>query len=334
MCMSINNHPEYFIMIAQTKNLSAAAARLYVSQPYLSQYLIRLEKELNVKLFDRVSPLRLTKAGEIYYTYLQDMKNLTENFFSDLHDIDSRSTHIINLGLSPWRGSTLLPDILPIFFKKYRDIQIVLHEHPANELSGLVKDGYVDLAIMNSNLKNIDNMASQVIYHEKILLVANKNNEKTLELCRAIQEGWNNPLSVIEKERFILLNRGLIVSEQVHRYLSRHEIHPKFKIMTTNNTTAINLVGENIGFAFLIETGAGHAQKNPDLIFFDLKAPELTLPLIALYRQETKLSGAAQYFIEILGRVLKLANDIVTDTSEKKRGIRTKTRVKTNSPPR
>mgnify|MGYP000155395483 CR=1 FL=1 len=77
----MNNHPEYFIMIAQTKNLSAAAARLYVSQPYLSQYLIRLEKEFNVKLFDRTTPLRLTKAGEIYYNYLQDLRNLRENFF-------------------------------------------------------------------------------------------------------------------------------------------------------------------------------------------------------------------------------------------------------------
>ena len=59
----MNNHPEYFIMIVQTKSLSAAAARLYVSQPYLSQYLIRLEKEFNVKLFDRTTPLRLTNLN-------------------------------------------------------------------------------------------------------------------------------------------------------------------------------------------------------------------------------------------------------------------------------
>ena len=85
----------------QTKSLSAAAARLYVSQPYLSQYLIRLEKEFNVKLFDRTTPLRLTKAGEIYYNYLQDLRNLRENFFSDLHDLNSQSAHIMNLGVSP-----------------------------------------------------------------------------------------------------------------------------------------------------------------------------------------------------------------------------------------
>ena len=214
----MNKHPEYFIMIAQTKNLSAAAARLYVSQPYLSQYLIRLEKEFNVKLFDRTTPLRLTKAGEIYYNYLQDLRNLRENFFSDLHDLNSQSAHIMNLGVSPWRGSTLLPDILPDFFNKYPNIQVILHEHPANELSGLVKEGRVDLAIMNSNMKsvqkNTDNMISEVIYHEKILLVANKNNKKTAELSHAIQEGNKNLLKIKEDERFILLNRGLIVSEQ------------------------------------------------------------------------------------------------------------------------
>lgn len=305
----MNNHPEYFIMIVQTKSLSAAAARLYVSQPYLSQYLIRLEKEFNVKLFDRTTPLRLTKAGEIYYNYLQDLRNLRENFFSDLHDLNSQSAHIMNLGVSPWRGSTLLPDILPDFFNKYPNIQVILHEHPANELSGLVKEGRVDLAVMNSNMKSIqkntDNMISEVIYHEKILLVANKNNKKTAELSHAIQEGNKNLLKIIEDERFILLNRGLIVSEQVHRYLARQGIHPQCKIMTTNNTTAINLVGKNIGFAFLIETGAKHATKDPNLLFFDLGAPELSLPLIALYRFATKLSGAAKYFIEILIETLR-----------------------------
>ena len=83
----------------------------------------------NVKLFDRTTPLRLTKAGEIYYNYLQDLRNLRENFFSDLHDLNSQSAHIMNLGVSPWRGSTLLPDILPDFFNKYPNIQVILHEH-------------------------------------------------------------------------------------------------------------------------------------------------------------------------------------------------------------
>ena len=111
----------------------------------------------------------------------------------------------MNLGVSPWRGSTLLPDILPDFFNKYPNIQVILHEHPANELSGLVKEGRVDLAVMNSNMKsvqkNTDNMISEVIYHEKILLVANKNNKKTAELSHAIQEGNKNLLKIIEDER-------------------------------------------------------------------------------------------------------------------------------------
>ena len=54
----------YFITIAETLNITRAAERLLVSQPSLTQYLNRLEKELDIKLVDRqFTPLRLTEAG-------------------------------------------------------------------------------------------------------------------------------------------------------------------------------------------------------------------------------------------------------------------------------
>ena len=61
-----DRNPEYFLAIASEKSISKAAERLHISQPYLSQYVIHLEKEFGVRLLDRTkSPLALTAAGEI-----------------------------------------------------------------------------------------------------------------------------------------------------------------------------------------------------------------------------------------------------------------------------
>ena len=44
---------EYFIAIAEHHNLTRAAEALYVSQPTLTKYLHKLEKELGGKVFRR-----------------------------------------------------------------------------------------------------------------------------------------------------------------------------------------------------------------------------------------------------------------------------------------
>ena len=55
----------YIQTIAQEGSITAAARKLYISQPSLSQMLKQVEVELGTALFDRsVSPVHLTLAGE------------------------------------------------------------------------------------------------------------------------------------------------------------------------------------------------------------------------------------------------------------------------------
>ena len=46
-------NPEYFMAIVKERSISKAAERLYLSQPYLSQYLAKLESNLGAVLLDR-----------------------------------------------------------------------------------------------------------------------------------------------------------------------------------------------------------------------------------------------------------------------------------------
>ena len=107
-------NPEYFLTIAKERSISRAAERLYLSQPYLSQYLAKLEANLGVMLLDRShSPLRLTPAGEVFHAYLERQDYLDRQLVSDLRDLQNKKRPMLHIGVSPWRGSVLLPDILP-----------------------------------------------------------------------------------------------------------------------------------------------------------------------------------------------------------------------------
>lgn len=61
---------EYIIAIADYGNITKAAEALFITQSGLNQQLIRLEKELNIQLFERNKRhLHLTQAGEIYVNH-------------------------------------------------------------------------------------------------------------------------------------------------------------------------------------------------------------------------------------------------------------------------
>ena len=70
---------EYFIAIAEHHNLTRAAEALYVSQPTLTKYLHKLEKELGGKVFRRNGyQYDLTFLGQRYLDYNSNLNKLTD----------------------------------------------------------------------------------------------------------------------------------------------------------------------------------------------------------------------------------------------------------------
>ena len=64
---------KYFITVAEIKNITYAAQRLYTSQPTISRQIQMLEAELGYSLFNRRGkPLKLTEPGKILYEGMKE----------------------------------------------------------------------------------------------------------------------------------------------------------------------------------------------------------------------------------------------------------------------
>lgn len=76
---------DYILAVAEEQSFSKAAERLYMTQPSLSQSILKTEKKLGFKIFDRsTTPLTLTKQGEIYIDYAKRVKQLESSFMYDI----------------------------------------------------------------------------------------------------------------------------------------------------------------------------------------------------------------------------------------------------------
>lgn len=293
-------NPEYFIAIVKERSISKAAERLYLSQPYLSQYLAKLENTLDVMLLDRShNPLKLTAAGELFYAYLERQDYLDRQLVSDLRDLQDKKRPMLHIGVSPWRGATLLPDVLPLFARQYPDVQLVLHEAPVPELTQLAEGSVTDFCVMHIP-GDLTELTYELVMREHIFLIGHRNHP----LLRGLESTYDRPkhftdLRLLEHERIIMLPDDWRLSKLLYNTFSVLNVEPQNILITTNNTTAINLAAENMGFAFLQESGISRTPYLDRLACFTIGDPPLTCPTAVVYKKNGFLSPAARTFIDL-----------------------------------
>lgn len=95
------NHLYYFHLIAAEGSVAAAAQRLGVRQPTVSEQLKALEKTLGVALFERTTAgLKLTDAGRLAFEHTSVMFRAGERLVESLGRDDRDASATLRVGLS------------------------------------------------------------------------------------------------------------------------------------------------------------------------------------------------------------------------------------------
>jgi len=296
--MFVNRNPEYFLTIARERNFSRAAEQLFISQSSLSQHVAKLEEALGARLFDRSkNPIDLTQAGELYKSYLESSTFLYRRFQADLTQLSDASRQTVNIGFGTWRGSMLIPDILPGFLETHPQILVNLHEYPVSELLPRIRSGQVDFAVMNMSGDAMpEELVQEVIGYERILLVCRRD----LPAAKMLLEtgSVSSVPDALSTSRFIHLDPRLIIGKTVENYLNTRRIVPEGRLMTTNNRTLLRLAAEGLGYGFMVESGLQELPGQDRMALFDLGDQELLVPLTVLYKKGSYLSPWVQALIE------------------------------------
>jgi LysR family transcriptional activator of glutamate synthase operon len=271
---------EYFLMIAEEGSVSKAAERLYISQPSLSKYLKRLEKNVGVKLFYRDSyPLRLTDAGKLYLSYVKDIVQKEKRLTEDLAIIQNTETGVISIGITVWRSSIVLPIVLPKFKKQYPGIEVKVYEGSHQYMDSLMKLDKVDFSIFHRPNSYQDITFEHILY-EKILFCVNSNHPLLQGLGKKQSHNYvgsisNDDFMRFRSEPFILLMPGQNIRDITQNFLNKLGIEPNIVLETSNIVTAMNAVKTGLGVTFVPETVLHIPEQAQGLSFFTVDIPPL-----------------------------------------------------------
>lgn len=294
----------YILKIAELGSITKAAEKLYIAQPSLSRYISNLEKELNVKLFDRsVFPIKPTKAGEILIKYIHKSEKLKEELIESLNEFNINKPTEIKIGIVPWRIPVFLPRVAPEFSKLYPNVTVTITEDVSNTLEALVEKDIIDTCIINGPIKN-ENLEFQVLNSEKVILVAPQNIKAVKNYYDFIHSRYLKDvvnLKDFENERFIILKNNYRLGKITREIFRYHKINPYKITEVTNMNTAMSMASVGLGVTFMPESGISLQERAVNRpLYFSIGKPDFTFPLIIAYRREKYENEMVRRFIQFV----------------------------------
>lgn len=269
-----NRSMEYVAAVAKYQSISAAADSLFISQPALSRYIHNLESQLNVKLFNRQNnKYLLTYVGERYMYYAKQIISLNMQLENELTSIVSESRGRLHVSV-PWhRSSIILPRVLPEFYHRYPNVQIILHEVDSSSQAKLLIEGNVDCAIIIEEVKHPD-IVSTLIRTDQVLLAVPFNH-------RLYYQGSSDPcgncpaidIREVKDDLFILPTEKQRTSMVAKHVFREAQITPNVLLHTRSIRTMLSLVSQGLGICLIASTYGQRIPVENPVSFFAIQSP-------------------------------------------------------------
>lgn len=147
------NKLHVFHVVAQAGSFSAAAERLYISQPAVSQHIKDLEAGLGRQLFQRGRRgVRLTPHGEILRGYARDIFVLAARAEAALTDVAHLSEGRVTIGATPGVAVYLAPEWVARFRARFPQLTVALQTGVTARIVPDVLVGRLDMGIIEGEL--------------------------------------------------------------------------------------------------------------------------------------------------------------------------------------
>ncbi len=141
-----------FVAVTETRSLTAAAARLYVTQPAVSQALGRLRRELDDPLFTRTGRLMVpTPLAESVYPGFREALSAVDRTLDGVHRFDpADSVRLFRIALSELGEIGWLPAIVAAIRRHAPRMRVEVVTMDVAALPEWLGRGVVDLAVTPS----------------------------------------------------------------------------------------------------------------------------------------------------------------------------------------
>lgn len=240
----------YLLVLAEEQNMTRASQRLFITQPTLTTFVTKLERELGTRLFDRSkNPIRLTTNGKIYIKKMQELVLVEQQLKEELKYNDSEKKRIrIGLGYAHsimW-SCTIAKNLLDMF----PELDIQFREGQEADLISALRNEEIDLLLGHAEIDPV-NFHFEVLFNERIVLLVPREFVPLKEELLKDNSLFNPlmiPVDYIEDKRMIIPGNSMGLSLNMNLLKEQYRLMPCATIQTCNIFTAAEMIANGLGY--------------------------------------------------------------------------------------
>lgn len=283
-----------FCEVADAGSISAAAQKLCISQPAVSQNIKLLERELGGCLFERSSKgMQLSKEGELLYSYVKkgyEYMMLGEEKYKNMLNMESGE---IVIGASDMSLQYYLLPYLEKYHEMFPDIKITVTNAPTPETLENLKLGKIDFGIVSTPFGEDKDIEAINVRSLKTVFVAGNDYAQYKGKVLSLRE--------LEKLPLICLEKNTSTRKATDIFFKENNVvrEPEFELATSD--IIVQFAKRNLGVGIVVYDFAKAYIEDGTLfeMEFEKKLKERQMAVVRM--KKNYLSTAAKRLIDIMG---------------------------------
>jgi DNA-binding transcriptional LysR family regulator len=184
-------------------NFAAAANRLFVSQPTLTEHIRNLGEELGAPLFNTSNKrhIRLTAAGEIYYEAFSQMRDILDTASKKASALKDTAGGTLRIALFEYWNPEPFEKLIEQFCADYPDIKVEIFGARFAEIDAGIVSGEYDIAFtIKGHLSKHPQIAEKNFMPFNVVLRLSENNPLAAQPRLHLADFRDEPLYLTRQE--------------------------------------------------------------------------------------------------------------------------------------
>lgn len=235
----------YFVAVSETGSFSRGAERCGITQPSLSQQILKLESELDQRLFDRLGRrVQLTPSGRVLLPRAQrilaEVNSASKAVVQDVTDGKGSLT----IGAIPTIAPFLLPEALKELRKRFPEAELHICEDTTDRLTQMLVRAEIDCAIMSPPMEE-PHLKEETMFTEELFAILPKDHP--------LAKSGNLKLKQLNGEDAIVLQPMHCLSAQIDAFCKSENVARNVSCSTSQLSTLYNMVSLGMGLSLVPE---------------------------------------------------------------------------------